>query len=83
MPKAELCSQSFESFGALSVTAIAGSDLNDEVIIRVARKARETIARDLILEVDFRHRRAMVVRVQALFGLNVLEANDHPIGDMC
>lgn len=83
VPKAELCSQGFESLGALSVMLIAVRDLDDEVIIRVAFKARETIAGDLILEVDFRHGRAMVVRVQALFGSNVLKADDHPIGDVC
>ena len=83
MPKAELGSQSFESFRAFSVVPIAVLDLDDEVIIRVTRKARETVAGDLILEVDLGHRWAMVVRVQALFGRDVLEADDHPIGDMC
>lgn len=83
VPKAELCPQSFESFRALSVVLIAVLDLDDEVIIRVAREAWETVARDLILEVDLRYRRAMVVRMQALFGRDVLEADDHPIRDVC
>lgn len=81
--KAELCPQSFESFEALSVVLIAVLDLDDEVIIRVARKARETVAGDLILEVDLGHRRAKVVRVQALLGPDVLEADGHPIRDIC
>jgi hypothetical protein len=62
---------------------IAVLDLDDKVIIRVARKARETVARDLVLEVDLRHRRAVVMRVQTLLGRDVFEANDHPIRDVC
>ena len=80
--QSELGPESFEPLEALPIALLAILNLDNEVIVRVAAKARETVAGDLVLEVDLGHRRAVVVRVQALFGRNVLESDDHPIGDV-
>lgn len=83
VPKAELGPQRYETLEALSITFVAILNLDDKVIIRVPLKARETVARDLILEIDLGHGRAVVVRVQALVGRDVLKADGHPVGDVC
>jgi hypothetical protein len=59
--QSELGPQGFETLEALTIAFLAVFNLDDKVVVRVALKARETVARDFILEINLGHGRAMVV----------------------
>lgn len=66
-----------ESLKRLRVTFIPFLDLDDPIIVRVAREAGHTISRDFILEVDVGDGRSKVVRVEVFACSKVKEFDSH------
>lgn len=57
-------------------------DLDNPIVVRITRVAGDAVARDFILELDVRDRRADIVRVQRLLGLDVPELDASTLGDV-
>ncbi len=71
MLEPELRPERPDALRRLPIAPVTLVDLDNPVVVRVPRVARDAIAGDFVLKLDVGHRRADVVRVQRLLGLNV------------
>lgn len=77
MPQSEVRPEGSQALRRLAVTLVALVDLHNPVVVRITRVVRHAIARYLLLEVDIRDRRTLVMRVQVLVRRDVLQLDLH------
>lgn len=77
VPEPELGSDRAQALGRLRVLAVAVLNLDEPVVVHVAREALHAVPGDLVLEIDVADRRAQLVRVQVLVRRDVLELDAH------
>jgi hypothetical protein len=57
-------------------------DFYNPVVVRVTYKTGHTVARDLVLEVDVRHWRTVIVRMEMFLGSDMAELDTHVRSDV-
>lgn len=82
MPEAELSAQSPETLARLLVAFVTLVNLHDPIVVGITCIARDTVGRDLLLEVDVRNRWPDVMRVEGLVGGNVPELDSSTASDV-